>query len=180
VRLLLYLPIIALKFLKMNAAISQNGCAVIAFIEDGIHQGKRAELVGGGLRRSHKLSGSEEHEAYDERVLGCGDFVERLHQVTQSSDAATGTLSVDEIIRHISPLFSIEPMALRHGGKRKEYCDARGAICYIAVIKCGHTGAAVARALNISSSGVTLAARRGEEICKSTEVLQEAMSSLPT
>jgi hypothetical protein len=30
-----------------------------SFLEDGLHQGKRDELVGGGLRRSRKLSGSE-------------------------------------------------------------------------------------------------------------------------
>ena len=45
-----------------------------AFIEDGIRQGKRDELVGGGLRRSLKLSGSDEYEAYDERILGSGRF----------------------------------------------------------------------------------------------------------
>ena len=64
-----------------------------AFLEDGLHQGKRDELVGGGLRRSRKLSGSEEYEAYDERILGSGDFVERLQQETQLSASATVTVS---------------------------------------------------------------------------------------
>ena len=149
-----------------------------SFLEDGLHQGKRDELVGGGLRRSRKLSGSEEHEAYDERILGSGDFVERLQQETQLSEFATVTVSVDEIIRRVSPLFSIEPMSLRQGGKRKEQCDARGAVCYIAVIKFGLNGSTVARELKISRAGVTLAARRGEEIYNNTPALQEILSSL--
>ena len=52
-----------------------------AFIENGISKGRRDELVGGGLRRSLKLSGSEEYEAYDARILGSGSFVEQLQQV---------------------------------------------------------------------------------------------------
>jgi hypothetical protein len=94
------------------------------------------------------------------------------------SESATVSLSVDDIIRRISPLFSIEPTSLRQGSKRKEQCDARGAVCYIAVIKIGHNGATVARALNISRAGVTLAARRGEEIYKNTKALQEITISL--
>ena len=47
------------------------------FVADGVAMGKRNELVGGGLRRSRKLDGSEGYEAYDERILGSGDFVRR-------------------------------------------------------------------------------------------------------
>jgi putative transposase len=146
------------------------------FIEDGIRQGKRDELVGGGLRRSRKLSGSEEYEAYDERILGSGEFVERLQQEAHLSGTATSIVSLDEIIRRISPIFSVEPASLRQGGKRKELSDARGALCYIAVIKIGLNGASVARTLNISRAGVCLAARRGEEIYKMTPALQEILS----
>ncbi|TWJ32955.1 REP element-mobilizing transposase RayT [Geobacter argillaceus] len=143
-----------------------------SFIEDGIRQGKRDELVGGGLRRSRNLSGSEEYEAYDERILGSGAFVERLQQEPQTS-AKTGSVSLEVIIRSIAHLFSIEPVSLRQGGKRKELSDARGALCYIAVIRMGLNGASVARALNISRAGVSLAARRGEEIYKMTPALHD-------
>ena len=150
------------------------------FIEDGIQQGKRDELVGGGLRRSRKLSGSEGYESYDERILGSGDFVERLQQETQSSEPATSIVSLEEIILSISNIFFIEPAALRQGGKRKDLSDARGALCYIGVIKMGLNGAAVARILNISRAGVSLAARRGEEIYNMTPALHDIVVSLQT
>lgn len=48
------------------------------FIADGVAMGKRNELVGGGLHRSRKFYGAEGFEAYDERILGSGDFVKQL------------------------------------------------------------------------------------------------------
>ncbi len=150
------------------------------FVDDGIKQGKRDELVGGGLRRSLKLSGSEEYEAYDGRILGSGSFVEQLQQVTETTDIAPGRVSLEEIIRTIASMFSIEPASLRQGGKRKELSDARGALCYVAVIKMGISGASVARMLNISRAGVSLAARRGEEIYKRSHELQTVVVSLQT
>ena len=149
-----------------------------AFIEDGIRLGKREELVGGGLRRSRKLSGSEEYEAFDERILGSGNFVEQLQQETRTSGIAPSSVSLEEIIRSIAHIFSIELASLRQGGKRKELSDARGAFCYIAVIKMGVSGASVARMLNVSRSGVSLAVRRGEEIYKMNPELHDIVVSL--
>ncbi len=151
-----------------------------AFVMDGIRQGKRDELVGGGLRRSLKLSGSEAYETYDERILGSGSFVEQLQQETQASGIEPSGVSLDEIIRCIAHIFSIEPASLRQGGKRKELSDARGALCYIAVIKLGFNGASVARMLNISRAGVCLASRRGEEIYKMNPDLHVIVASLQT
>lgn len=149
-----------------------------SFVEDGIRLGKRDELVGGGLRRSLKLSGSDEYEAYDERVLGSGNFVEQLHQETQKSGSATSTVSMEEIMQRISHIYSIEPASLRQGGKRKVVSNARGALCYVAVVKMGINGASVARILGISRAGASLASRRGEEIFKTTPALRDVVVSL--
>jgi len=148
------------------------------FIEDGIKQGKRDELVGGGLRRSLKLSGAKEQQAYDERILGSGEFVEQLQRVTETTDIALGRVSLEDILSRIAPIFSITPNSLRQGGKRKEMSDARAAFCYVAVMKMGVSGAAVARLLNISRAGVTLAARRGENIYARSDELQTVIFSL--
>jgi len=148
------------------------------FIKDGVDQGKREELVGGGFRRSLKLSGSEGYEAYDERILGSGEFVERLQQETQSSGSAISTVSMEEVILRISRIYSIEPASLRQGGKRKVLSDARGALCYVAVVKMGINGASVARMLNISRAGISLASRRGEEIFKTSPALEDVVVGL--
>jgi putative transposase len=62
-----------------------------SFIEDGICQGKRGELVGGGLLRSRKLSGSEGYEAYDERILGSGECVEGVSKQKGRVSSADNT-----------------------------------------------------------------------------------------
>ena len=53
------------------------------FVADGISQGRRPELVGGGLRRSRKASGDQDDCAnFDDRVLGSGEFIDRLRRET--------------------------------------------------------------------------------------------------
>ena len=136
------------------------------FVADGIPLGKRDELVGGGLRRYLKFSGSQDLESFDERILGSGDFVQRLLQETESSEPATVSMSLEEILQRVTTYFSIEPSALLEGSKRKQFADARGTLCYLAARMMGINGAVIAKKLNISRSGVVLAARRGEQIIK--------------
>ncbi len=142
------------------------------FIADGVAMGKRNELVGGGLRRSRKLDGSDVFEAYDERILGSGDFVEQLWKETGFAETSGLVLPFPELAAEIARIFAVELTALLQGSRRKELIDARGALCFIATRKMGMNGAAVARALNISRSGVLVAARRGEEIYAKIPELQ--------
>jgi len=128
------------------------------------------------MRRSQKLSGSKGNESYDERILGSGEFVESLWQETESSESVTVSVTLEEIITHISRIFSIEPNALRRGGKTKELSDARGVLCYIAVRKMGLPGASIARMLNLTRSGVVVAARRGEVIYGKNPELRDILS----
>ena len=66
------------------------------FIADGVAMGKRNELVGGGLRRSRKLAGAECFEAYDERILGSGDFVEQLWKECEADEAPESVMPIPE------------------------------------------------------------------------------------
>lgn len=69
-----------------------------------------------------------------------------------------------------------DPRPLR--GKRKDVSAARGALCYVAVVKMGMSGASVARMLNISRAEVSLAARRGKEIYQRSKELQTVVFGL--
>jgi REP element-mobilizing transposase RayT len=64
------------------------------FVHDGIRQGKRDELVGGGLRRSQGVRNLGEYEAYDERILGSGEFVESLWRETEFSEIQVSKISL--------------------------------------------------------------------------------------
>ena len=68
------------------------------FIAAGISQGRRPELVGGGLRRSQLAGGGQEEvESYDDRVLGSGKFVETLQKQTKIRVISPRTKSLAEI-----------------------------------------------------------------------------------
>ncbi len=142
------------------------------FIRDGISQGKRDDLTGGGLRRSSKLGVSREFESYDERVLGSGEFVDRLREEKSLTERLPKRMSLDEVIKRTGKAFGISPEDLRSRKRSSRFADARAVISYLAVREMGHNGAEVARKFNITRSGVSLAASRGEEIVRGNLDLQ--------
>ncbi len=148
------------------------------FVMDGISQGKREELVGGGLWRTLKLTGYEEVLAYDERILGSGEFVERLRKENELSDRLPVVMPLKELIEQIATFLGIKPEVLRQRTRGKRLADARSVISYVAVREMGHNGAEVARALNMSRSGVSIAAGRAEEILRNNQSLRNKVNRL--
>lgn len=137
------------------------------FIVDGISQGRRAELVGGGLRRSQKLNASEELRAYDERVLGSGDFVEGLRARKELADRLPAGMSIGELNRRMADEFWMKVEDIKRRGKNKVLADARAVVSYFAVRELGYNGAELGKMLHLSRSGVSVAAKRGEELVQS-------------
>ena len=100
---------------------------------------EEGSLVGGGLKRYLTYSGTNDHEAYDERVLGSGEFVEHIwHEANLFNDVAAPPPSLDEIIERVAALFGIEATTLPHGSKQKTISDARAALCYVAIRMFGY------------------------------------------
>lgn len=147
------------------------------FVKDGIKQGQRNDLVGGGLRRSQGERNSGEYEAYDERILGSGVFVENLWRETGSSEIAAPKISLDEMVQRAADMLSVKIELLRQKNRIKELVDARAAICYLAVRECNFSGVSVARALNMTRSGVSVAIRRGSEIVSGNPALRDKLKT---
>ena len=141
------------------------------YVVEGITLGKRNELVGGGLKRYLHYSGSQDFQAFDERILGSGDFVEGLWKATELPPLLPTSPPLADIIGAVADAFDIEPAAMQNPGRKRTISEARGVCCYIATNKFGYSGAAVARALKITRSGVLLAAVRGEKIFDSSPQL---------
>lgn len=147
------------------------------FVAEGITLGKRDELVGGGLKRYLKLEGPQEHQAWDERVLGGGEFVEHLWQEEGNERGVhTEQVELEDLAVEIAKVFEIEPAALLHGGKRPDLARARAVFCYIATGPLGFKGTDVAKVLGISRGGVTLAAERGEADYHSSRILKQLIN----
>ena len=145
------------------------------FVMEGIDQGKRNELVGGGLKRSRKLTGSEGVEVYDDRVLGSREFVEQLRREKELSARLPVVMPLKDLAEKVARSFGIGLEDLQKRNKSQKVSDARGVISYLATRRIGHNGVEVARLLNISRSGVSIAARRGEELVRRNPSLQQTL-----
>jgi putative transposase len=147
------------------------------FVIEGIPQGRRDELVGGGMRRILKLTGDEEAGGYDERVLGRREFVETLRQNRELSDRLPIVMPIPELVERIANFFGIKPEELKQRNKRKNFADARSLISYFAVREMSHNGVEVAGILKMSRSGVSVAANRGKRLVQANPSLRNLMGN---
>ena len=146
-----------------------------AYVQEGLPQGRRPELVGGGLVRS--LGGWAEVRAIrqrkapvlaDPRILGTGAFVE---QMLQAGDARLGAQrgwdrrredAQKWIIRHCRRA-GITPEEVRRGGRRQPVATVRAQIAVGLVTELGLSLAEAARQLGISTSGIAkILSRKGK------------------
>lgn len=136
------------------------------FVQDGIAQGKRPELVGGGLIRT--LGGWAEVKALrsrgdqvlaDPRILGAGPFVEqllthdegrlrRMHAIVERSK------QTEELIRQTCTSAGIDLGELQLGGRRRSVAKIRAKLARQLVGELGITLAEAARRLGVSTSGI--------------------------
>jgi REP-associated tyrosine transposase len=144
------------------------------FVREGIPQGRRPELVGGGLIRS--LGGWSQvlslkrkgiKVASDERILGREEFIERLLSEAEAREKETLRLSrrvpdLATLTERIVKGEGIEESELRSGMRKKRVVRVRRMFCQLAVGKMGYPGAEVARFLGVTTSSVNrLAATEG-------------------
>jgi putative transposase len=141
------------------------------FVADGVAQGRRPELVGGGLIRS--LGGWSQvlslrrkglRMAADDRVLGDGDFVEQIW--SESAELEKETLrrknpgmDLETLAGDIATGLGITEEELRSGSRKRKISQARSAFCRTAVSEMGYPAAGVARFLGVTTSAVVRAAR---------------------
>jgi putative transposase len=148
------------------------------FVSDGIPQGRRPELVGGGLRRSQIASGnSEEIESYDDRVLGSGQFVEALQQETKIRAILPTRLTLSKIQKIVCGLFEVGPESILRRTRRGAVSEARAVFCYTAVRLCDMVGVDVCKFLGIGSSSVSRAVHRGEHLLLERPALSKKLDS---
>ncbi len=137
-----------------------------SFVRDGIAQGRRPELVGGGLVRSLgdwsqvvSLRRKGERFSSDARILGGSDFVERILAEAEKKEKQTlrlfcGKNDLPTLLAAVSRNKGIGAAAIRSGGRKRDVVRARRLFCQIAVCRMGYSGAEVARFLGISTSAV--------------------------
>lgn len=146
------------------------------FIADGIAAGRRTKLVGGGLKRS--LQGREEsreYEAYDERILGSGGFVETLTGVNDKGWPQRRPPSLGELLQRVCDVLEVDAEKVRRISKERALAKARAVFCFLAVHDYGYTGKEAGMTAGLGSAGVSIAVRRGEELIKNDPLMRERL-----
>jgi REP element-mobilizing transposase RayT len=144
------------------------------FVDEGVDQGRRPELVGGGLVRSsggwsQVLSFRRERgkRAYDDRILGGGDFVSDIlkeadkNMVRQLRYGQKGQ-PIEVVIQRMCGQEGIKEEELKGGGQRRKVSEVRGKIAYHLHREKGIPMAAIARYVGVGTSAIAMAIRRIE------------------
>ena len=148
------------------------------FMEAGKDQGRRPELVGGGLVRSMggwsrvlSLRRQGEPEAHDDRILGDGDFVQAILEEADQKLARqirvrkkAGSLS--KIIRERCREAGVNEVELRSGSRRKAVSELRRDICFFLNRELGISMAEIARHVGVGTTAVAMAIKGMEAISK--------------
>ena len=147
-----------------------------AYVAKGIDQGRRPDLIGGGLVRS--LGGWEAikhlrkaggHAKSDERILGDGKFVQEVLSQSRESmarrhDLQAQGVDLEHIAERVARLLDMDYKEVWAPGKYQQQVAARSLLCYWAVRELGVSMTALGRRLGISTAAVSKSVRRGESI----------------
>jgi REP element-mobilizing transposase RayT len=153
--------------------------AYLSYMAHGLDQGRRPDLIGGGLIRS--LGGWSEvkkarsktgvHGMGDERILGDSDFVSSiLVQAEEPYDRryqlkARG-YDMNRVAEAVAQLFQMKPSEIFTKGRQKQKVMARSLFCFWAVRELGLPIKTLAATLEMTGPGVGYAVERGERIAK--------------
>lgn len=150
-----------------------------SYVRAGADQGRRDDLVGGGLIRSlggwteikgMRLKGRNRVKA-DERILGGTDFVkEVLAEANEKFDRSYELKSLgydlQKVGERVSELRDIEAKEVFSKGRQKHKVEARSLLCYWAVRELGMSLTALAKLLSMTPSAISYAVVRGEALAK--------------
>ena len=153
------------------------------FVTEGIDQGKRTDLTGGGLVRSmggwaevKALRAAKVFEKADERILGNGDFVESVlksaeEKMKKKYDLQSRGIELIDVAVIVAEVTGIEQDKVWADGKSRDIVQARSLLCYWAVRELGVTMTFLARLLDKSVTAIGKAVIRGEKLAKANNYL---------
>jgi len=148
-----------------------------AYVEEGIDQGRRPELVGGGLVRSlggwKALNKTRKGERVkgDQRILGESEFVtDVLKQADEKYERHYGLrrkgYSLKTVEERVCEIYDIDRDEIYSKSRVQAIADARGLFCHWAVDALGYKLADMAKRLGMTGPGVGYAVRRGRKIAE--------------
>jgi len=156
------------------------------FVKNGVDQGKRPELQGGGLVRSAGgnkagLLGrkKEEREKGDERILGSGEFV---GNILADSEKIEGykflrKVSLSELVEKVSTYLDADKDEVISGNRRQKNCHARDLISFVAAKSMGYKFNDIAEILGIHPVTAGRCAEKGRKLIDNDEGIWDMLDN---
>jgi REP element-mobilizing transposase RayT len=153
------------------------------FVTKGIDEGRRQDLIGGGLIRSmggwaavKAMKKENIHTKSDERILGDGAFVEKVLAASQEDydrryALKSSGIDLDSLAVRVADLLDMEVEQVWQPGRTRILVKARSLLCYWAVRELGESMTAMARRLGLSTPAVSKAVNRGRVIAETNGYL---------
>jgi putative transposase len=149
-----------------------------SFVGEGVAQGRRKDLTGGGLIRS--LGGwieakdvlrAQEHVMSDERILGDSDFVNSIISQADEQFERRHKLKRDgfdllRIAERVAEILEIEPDEVFSKGRQARKVKARSLFCFWASRELGISHTKLAKRLEMSIANIGYSVERGEVVAK--------------
>ena len=155
------------------------------FVRSGIEQGRRPDLTGGGLLRSHggwtgvkALRETGDYQKGDERILGDGNFVNEVLEKAEEIFKEGYRLrargyNLDTLIKRVAEITRVTPDEILDSLRDAKRTKARSILCYRATEKLGTPQSQLAQLLKRTQSAITYAVRRGKVIVEDNAYLIE-------
>jgi putative transposase len=150
----------------------------VSYVSEGMEQGDRLDLTGGGLVRSYggwqQIKLTTEAGVFlksDERILGDSHFVAAVlgaaeERLERRDDYARQGIDLDTLVRIVAKLLEVEINDILVGGKQPKRVRARSLLCFWAVRELGLTGTNLAGILHLTQPAVSIAVQRGERLAR--------------
>ena len=154
-----------------------------AYVAAGRQQGRRPDLMGGGLIRS--LGGWAEVKERrgkgqgpiksDERILGDSDFVEGIlvqanERYTRQYALQRRGIGFEQVVQRVADICHLDPREVVAEGRQRRKVTARSLLCFWAVREVGLPLTTLARQLGLSPPGVSYAVQRGEAMVREKHI----------
>ena len=144
------------------------------FVSQGIPEGRRPELVGGGLIRSlggwqavKMIRGKGQRIKGDERILGDSDFVDAVLKASQDQLDRQAELhrkgyDFNWLVGRVANLLDMKPDEVLKPGRYPRTVKARSILLYWAHRELGLSTVDLAKRLKLSQPSVSQSIKRGE------------------
>ena len=145
------------------------------FVNEGVGQGRREDLAGGGLVRSlggwekvKSLGRGREKWSSDERVLGSSEFVEEVLKDIEGGKGKRRFVhtsppgAFDHMVEKVGKKLGLSRGEVVGGSRRRKVVRARNIISYVAVHEYGFSLKEVSEALRVSKQSVLRGLEAGE------------------